>query len=243
MSRSASPKDGASLADQAYDRLRRLAITYRFRPGERLSEVELAKRLKVSRTPVREALHRLAREGLVGFVAKRGFQGRFLDAKEVFDLYELRRGLELTAVRLAVTRAEDDDLAGIEVFLERSRAVSETSDPMELVELDEGFHEQITQLSGNAELLGVLRNVNARIRFCRWIDMVDGRRATTQSEHAAILDAITARDEERALALMGDHIERRLDQIVNTIREGYARIYMGTHAGAVARNEGRDDHD
>jgi DNA-binding GntR family transcriptional regulator len=225
------PRPPANLAERAYEQLRAMAITYQFRPLERLAEADLAKRLKVSRTPIREALNRLVTEGLLVFTPNRGFQCRPLDAKEIFDLYEVRRTLETTAVRLAAERATDEELAELAAFLATSRAAPDDASVVDLVGLDEAFHERIAFMSRNAELLRILRNINARIRFCRWIDMENGRRAATQTEHAEVLEALAARDAERCTAIMNGHITRRLDQIVEVIREGYARIYMGEYAG------------
>lgn len=231
-------RSSANLSERAYEQLKAMAVTYQLRPGERLAELDLAKRLKVSRTPIREALNRLVTEGFLTFTPNRGFQCRPLDAKEIFDLYEVRRSLEATAARLAVERASDDELDDLARFLERSRGVPEKTTVMELVRLDEEFHERIAVLSRNAELLRILQNINARIRFCRWIDMENGRRSATQSEHAGVLSALKARDERKCADAMNSHISRRLDQIVDVIREGYARIYMGEYVAppAPARN-------
>ena len=93
------------LSQRAYGRLREMAINYRFRPGERLNEGALAKDLQLSRTPLREAMHRLVSEGLLHLVSGRGFFARPLDVKEVCDLYEARLALETAIVRLACSRA------------------------------------------------------------------------------------------------------------------------------------------
>jgi DNA-binding GntR family transcriptional regulator len=232
-------KASANLSERAYEQLKAMAITYQLRPGERLAELDLAKRLKVSRTPIREALNRLVTEGFLTFTPNRGFQCRPLDAKEIFDLYEVRRSLEATAARLAVERASDDELDDLGRFLERSRGVPEKTTVMELVRLDEEFHERIAILSRNAELLRILQNINARIRFCRWIDMENGRRSATQSEHAGVLAALKARDQKKCAEAMNAHISRRLDQIVDVIREGYARIYMGDYAASATPAKSR----
>ena len=87
-----------------------MAMTFHFLPGERLNEAILAKELGVSRTPLREALNRLATEGFLTFSANNGFFRKSLDVKEIFDLYEFRMYLELSAVKLAVERATDEQL-------------------------------------------------------------------------------------------------------------------------------------
>src|SRR3546814_21193812 len=90
----------------------------------------------------------------------------------------------------------------------------------ELVGLDETFHEDLLTLSGNTEMLRVLQNINARIRFVRWIDMRRGNRRTTQLEHRHILEALLARDEAACAALPDKHNERRLDQLQSAFRQG-----------------------
>jgi DNA-binding GntR family transcriptional regulator len=131
-------KSSANLSERAYEQLKAMAVTYQLRPGERLAELDLAKR-------------RLVTEGFLTFTPNRGFQCRPLDAKEIFDLYEVRRSLEAASARLAVERASDDELEDLARFLERSRAVPEMTTVMELVRLDEEFHERIAVLSRNAD--------------------------------------------------------------------------------------------
>jgi DNA-binding GntR family transcriptional regulator len=81
-------------------------------------------------------------------------------------------------------------------------------------------------MSNNAEMLRVLRNVNARIRFVRWIDMDRINRSNTQAEHRAVVEGLKARDEEACVSVLEKHIDRRLDRITSAIKEGYAQIYM-----------------
>lgn len=219
-----------SIVVKVYEQLRSMAISYVFKPGERLNEVALAKQLGVSRTPLREALGRLSIEKLLRFVPGKGFFCRDLDVGEVFDLYELRKALEISAVRLAVVRASDGDIQELKAFLEQTGPDAGERPSGALVELDETFHERLMALSGNAEMLHVLRSVNARIRFVRWIDMAQADRPASQREHRAVIDAVGARDGETAVAVLEKHIDRRLDRITSAIREGYAHIYMSASA-------------
>src|SRR5579872_4149946 len=93
------------------------------------------------------------------------------------------------------------------------------------------------EMSGNAEMLRVLSNVNARIRFVRWIDMNPAQRPATQKEHRAVLDALRQKDEAEAICILERHITRRLDQITSAIRAGIAHIYMGPPADSTASEE------
>ena len=215
-----------SVVDRVYEQLKAMAVSYEFKPGERLNEGDIAKRLGVSRTPLREALNRLKTEGFLRFAPGKGFFCRELDAHEIFDLYELRKALEVSAARLAIGRAKDADIDALIAFLDRTGPDPGERSAVELVELDEAFHEGLMAMSDNAEMLRVLRNVNARIRFVRWIDMDRINRSKTQAEHRAVLMSLKARDEAACIELLEKHIDRRLDQITAAIKEGYAQIYM-----------------
>lgn len=204
-----------------------MAESFAFKPGERINEGKLASELGVSRTPLREALNRLSIEGFLQFRAGKGFFCRTLDPQEIFDLYQLRSAIEVAGVKLAVKRATTEDLARLKAFLNETGPKPENRSPAELVKFDERFHEELNQMSGNAEMLNVLKNINRRIHFVRWIHMSNQDRSETQREHMRILSAIESGDETKAVQILERHIDRRMEEITDAVREGYSRIYMG----------------
>jgi DNA-binding GntR family transcriptional regulator len=208
-----------------YDRLYDMAVSFDLKPGERLNEVELARQLGASRTPLREALNRLVSEGFLRFESGRGFFCRDFRPQDIFNLYQIREALESFAVRAACESATAEQIAGLEEFLDRTGPDEGGRGSAELVALDEEFHETLAGFTGNAEMLRMLRNVNARIRFVRWVRM-DARRGRTQQEHRAILEAVAAKDPDRASRLMLDHIDKRADEIAAAVREAHARIFL-----------------
>lgn len=211
--------------EDVLNRLRDMAIFYEFKPGEKLNEVELAQRLGVSRTPVREAMMALAYEGFLQ-PSGRSYVRRTLDVKEMKDLYELRLGLEKECCRYAIERADPTQIADLEDYLAHSRGVSPDTSVSELVALDEGFHYRLAQMSGNAELVRMIEWINRRIRFMRWISM-DGRvRESTQDQHKALLQALKDRDLPQMHALISAHISVRQDQIVASVTKGLAKIFL-----------------
>lgn len=216
--------------DKVHAELRGMAMTFRFLPGERLNEAVLAKELGVSRTPLREALNRLATEGFLTFSVNNGFFRKPLDVKEIFDLYEFRMHLELAAIRLAVERATEEQLTEIEAFLAESAREKPDRTIDELVALDEQFHEMLMKLTGNSQMLSSLRNINARIQFVRWFDMTE-RRSETQLQHAHIIAALRKRDMAESERLISKHIAHRLDQIFEKVERSYGRIFVRTHQG------------
>nr|WP_255581819.1 GntR family transcriptional regulator [Cupriavidus sp. AU9028] len=216
-----------SIVEQVYDKIKLMSVRYMFKPGERLNEGALASALGVSRTPLREALTRLTTEGLLRFSPGKGFFCRDLDAQEVFSLYEMRKIVETEALRLSIERAKDEDLDALLDFLDRTGPEPGDRSVDELVRLDETFHERLMEMSGNSEMLRVLKNINARIRFIRWIDMERCDRSRSQLEHRNILLGLKARDPEQCIPILSRHINRRYDEISSALKEGFAQIYMG----------------
>ncbi|MBP1861798.1 GntR family transcriptional regulator [Rhizobium herbae] len=217
---------GDNTVERAYAYLRDRTISFGFRPGERMNEVELAAILGMSRAPVREALNRLIVDGLVAFEPRRGFFCRKLSATEITELFGVRADLELSAVRQACAVASQSD---IEIQQARWTDVETHKPGMAidtLVEADEAFHLGIAALAGNAERLKYLRNINARIRFVRRINLEDpARRSASLGEHSLILDAISRRDADGAVALMQHHLSFSSEEVKSRIHEGLARIY------------------
>ncbi|WP_454673070.1 GntR family transcriptional regulator [Achromobacter pestifer] len=218
---------------ELYGAVKAMAVRFDFKPGERINEVELARRLNVSRTPLREVLNQLMVEGFLTRSVNRGFIARLLDAKQIHSLYEYRAVLEAGIVRAACERASDEELAGLRQFVEHSRDVPEDADATRLLDLDEAFHVRLARLSRNEEFVRALESVNARIHFVRWIDMQQGRRSHTQGEHLRIVQALEQRDVDALPGLMTTHIGRRLDQITDVIRTGFSTIYMRDQAEPV----------
>ncbi|MFZ2103254.1 MAG: GntR family transcriptional regulator [Oricola sp.] len=209
-----------------YLSLKEMTVNFGVRPGERLNEVALARELDASRTPLREALNRLAAEKLIEFRPGKGFFCRDLDAQSIYDLYELREAVECAAVRKACERASDADIAGLKEKLYANGLTYVGKTIREVTENDEVFHVGIAELSGNAEFAHQIRRINEKIRFIRWVDMA-ARVMGTKDEHRKIMKAIEDRDADAAAALMRRHIVKRMDQIVAAVKEGYSSIYVG----------------
>ena len=208
-----------------YASLKDMVVGFRIRPGERLNEVALARALDTSRTPLREALNRLISEQLIEFRPGRGFFCRDLTPTSVFELYELRTILEVAIARLAAERADAAEVAALHHTLYTDGRAFAGRSVRELTSQDETFHIGLAELAGSSELVRQLASINDRIRYIRWIDMAE-RAAHTRGEHKQIMAAVEARDADAAAALMRAHIEKRMDQVVNSVRQGYAQLYV-----------------
>jgi len=218
--------------DRAYETLRSMAIRFDFKPGERLNETALTKKLDVSRTPLREALNRLVAEGFLTFELGKGFFCRPLSPEKILELYQLRCALETEALLRTIETAPDQDINNVIAYLdEAEKSYSICTDLDVLLRMDEEFHMKLAALSGNQELLRLLANVNERIRYVRIVNLrlLRDRRETGQTAitaHRAILDAVKARDLERAVAALRGHIERRSEQTVELVRVAYSQLYV-----------------
>jgi len=211
-------------SDDIYDRLKEMAARFEFRPNERINEIELSKALSVSRTPLREVLNRLMVEGFLTRTQNKGFIGRALNPQEILDLYEFRRSVETSMVPLACERATDEEIEALKAYSKTSTKASKARDAAKMVQLDEEFHMALARMTRNPEYERVLRNVNARIHYIRWIDMRQ-RHVYTQAEHDEIVAALKKRSVPEVTRLLEQHISRRLDQIVDAVKAGYAEIY------------------
>lgn len=221
--------------EKAYEALRKMAIDFEFKPGERLNETALTKRLDVSRTPLREALNRLVAEGFLTFELGKGFFCRPLSPEKILELYQLRCALETEALIRTIEGAADQQIEAVVSYLdEAEKSYSVCSDLNELLRMDEEFHIKLAALSGNEELVRLLCNVNERIRYVRIInlrllrdrrDMPDHNH-TSMSQHRVILNAVTARDVTAATQALRRHIERRSEQTVELVRVAFSQLYV-----------------
>lgn len=219
-----SIKRSGLTATDVYRTLKEMVILFKIRPEERVNESELAAALGVSRTPLREALHRLVAENMLTMVPNRGFYGRKLVRQEVFDLYELRNALEMAAIALALERASDEAIHALRDSWTGVMVHAPQRSTLELVLEDEAFHVALAQLSGNQEMANSLEAINARIRFFRWIDLEE-RRTELYDDHLVILQALLERDAPRCAELVREHISQRMEDIVSFIQAGVVRLY------------------
>lgn len=220
-------------ADRLYERVKTMAVCFHFRPGHRVNEVELARSLGTSRTPLREALNRVASEGLLSFIPNRGFFARELQAGPVIALYEYRALVEAGAVRLACRRASNADLAALSAFAHAGpQPGDDATRALRQLQFDEAFHERIAELSGNPEILRSIRSLNERIRFIRWIGLRKGAGEGLPEGHRAILAGLERRDAAAAMAQMERHIEDRTAYLTELVRESHAEIHTGNRLAA-----------
>ena len=147
------PGRAADSVDKVYEALKALAVEYHFKPCEHVNEVELARRLGVSRTPVREALNRLAQDGFMSFLPNRGFYARDISPEGVQQLYELRAAIERAAFKLACQRGTTDEIGAAAANWQTNSEPSCTPDWSRVAQADEAFHVNIVKMSKNERMI------------------------------------------------------------------------------------------
>lgn len=218
-----------SNVDRLYIQLREMAADFAFKPNERINESTLASQLKASRTPMREALNRLAAEGFLTFQSGRGFFCRPLTPARILELYEARVAIECEGLRLACARASQAQRADLEGFLDQIEPMYHNgTNAQDMLAMDEAFHTRLIALSGNAELGAMLANLNDRIRYIRLIDLqrLQGGASNGLSAHRKILGALMAGGASAADAAMRAHITRRREEATEAVRIAYSQLYV-----------------
>ena len=193
--------------EAAYEKLKRALTEGHLAPGARLSEPELAELLGVSRTPVREALMRLAQEGLVELLPGRGARVRALTPEEVREVYEVRGALEAEAARLAATRHAPADLAALAAAQAELEALPPGAQSAQTA-ADARFHAALVAAAKNRELERLFHQLDAKLALARRFSADENQSPKTLAEHRAILKALKARDPEAAARAARAHVER-----------------------------------
>jgi DNA-binding GntR family transcriptional regulator len=205
---------GAPARDQVYLALREAIVSAELEPGRRLSENELADRLGVSRTPVREALARLRDERLVAIVPQLGTYVTLISHQGLADAAFVREALECAAIRLATQHADDAALSELQANLvaqDRARA-DEDADAFD--QLDDALHRSLCELSGHEIAWTLSRRANGHLDRVRRLSLPDpAYLGEMVDEHREVIAAVAARDADRAEQLLRHHLRMVLSSL------------------------------
>jgi DNA-binding GntR family transcriptional regulator len=204
-----------SLGRLAYERIKGDILDERLLPRQPLIEAELSAKYGMSKTPVREALSGLAREGLVEMNSFRGGRVRDFTADDAREIYELRELLEPFALRRAVPRLTDGDRWSLRALLDEAKAAAEGGARRELSRLNCAFHGSLVAQCGNGKVIEILAHLQNQVRvmsLCLWNVRANHLREAEQ--HQAILAAVEAGDADRAAELLGKHISEFRERYV-----------------------------
>lgn len=222
----AAPRRAASAAATIYRNLRAEIIALRRLPGEALAEKEIAQRYGVSRTPVREAVLRLADEGLIEIFPQSGTFVARIPLSDLPEAIAIRRTLEVATTRNAAALASRSQIATLRANLELQREKEAIRDYDGFHVADEAFHALLAEAAGHPGFWTVTLQVKVHIdRYRRLTLPARGRMAHIIEEHTAIVDAIEARNEETAVSALNHHLDD-LERTIDEVRSTYPQYFV-----------------
>lgn len=207
------------LRDIVFNTLRKAILKGELAPGERLMEKQLAEKMGVSRTPIREAIRKLELEGLVIMVPRKGAEVAMITEQDIKDVLEVRASLESLAVRLACTKMAKEDINDLLKVNKAFTDAAREKDVETVIQKDVEFHDVIYHATGNEKLIQIINNLREqiyrfRVEYIRQMDDFSG----LVNEHEEIVNAIVERDSDVAKDIAIKHIENQEKAVIKSIR-------------------------
>ena len=208
------------LRDVVFNTLRQAILRGELKPGERLMEIQLANKLGVSRTPIREAIRKLELEGLVLMIPRKGAEVAEITEKNMLDVLEVRRALEELAVKLACERITEEEIQELKDAADAFQKILSEKDITKIAEADEAFHDVIFKSTGNDRLIQLLNSLREQMYRYR-LEYLKREEYHPQllEEHQQIIDRITRKDQSEAAELIDRHIGNQEDVMLENIRQ------------------------
>ena len=209
-----------SLEEMVYLRLEEEILSGELPRGKSLGEIALAKRLGVSRTPIRVALHRLWEDGLVEIQPNKGATVLGINVNDLIDIYKIRERLEGLASSLAAVRISDEGLERLSSLVETAERDIEKNDTEHIKDMDTVFHSIIYEASGSRFLSRTLSELHKKIKAYRKRSLgVPGRLEKSAREHREIFEAIKVGNAEEADRLTSLHVQRALENMLSAVEK------------------------
>jgi DNA-binding GntR family transcriptional regulator len=216
------------LRDVVFNALRKAILTGDLKPGERLMEKQLAEKMGVSRTPIREAIRKLELEGFVVMVPRKGAQVADITEKDIQDVLEVRGSLEALAVKLASEKMGKEQLEQLKEAMKSFTEASKEQDIDQMIEKDVEFHDIIFGATQNEKLIQIINNLREQIHRYRgaYLKSFDNV-SKIGKEHQQIVDAIENKDMEKAEKIAMTHIKNQEKAVIEYIRREQAKNPSG----------------
>ena len=204
----------------AYETLKHAIVTGEIPAGSRIVETEYAERMHISRTPLREALRKLERDGLVEYVLRRGVIVRAFTIADVEEIYTIRNALEMLTLPAIIQNATEEDIRHMSALLAEMDPFDETGDIPALSPRARAFHSYLTRISKMNRILRVIEGQDEYItRFSAVSIAKENRRHAAHQEHHRLVDYVESRDLESFERLMRKHIERSKQTCLMALEE------------------------
>ncbi len=207
------------LRDVVFNTLRQAILRGELKPGERLMEIQLANKLGVSRTPIREAIRKLELEGLVLMIPRKGAEVADITEKSLMDVLEVRKDLEELSVRLTCDRITKEEIGELKAAAENFKETLNSTDITEIAEADVRFHDVIYAATKNQKLIQLLNNLHEQMYRYR-IEYLKNEEVYPKllSEHEEIISRISMGKQEEAVRIVCEHIDNQVNAVMDIIR-------------------------
>jgi DNA-binding GntR family transcriptional regulator len=207
-------KDSPSLDKLAYEKIKEAILTFQFLPNAALVEGELASQLGISKTPVRDALMRLEKEGLVTRIPYKGTYVSDINNQDMANIFTIRIVLEGLAIHLATELLTEDDFQQMQKLIADHAEALKKGDVRGVSRINTEFHNIIVNCCSNPRLQQMLHNLDDHLKRYRLLSISQGTRTEKSvPEHQAILDAVRARDPKRAEEAMQIHLTSAMQDL------------------------------
>ena len=212
--------DYKPLREVIFNTLREAIIVGELKPGERLMEVQLAEKMGVSRTPVREAIRKLELEGLVEMIPRKGAHVAEVSVKDIMDVLEVRASLDGLATELAASRITEEEIKELRHIYTQFSNYVEKENLQGTVKKDVEFHDIIYRSSRNEKLIQIANNLREQVQRFRVI-YLKGFSSPKEivKEHAEIIEAIASKNAESARILAQNHIKKQEESIIKALKK------------------------
>lgn len=212
--------DSLPLRDVVFKTLRKAILKGELKPGTRLMEIQLANKLGVSRTPVREAIRKLELEGLVLVIPRRGAEVAGITRKELMDVLEVRAALEELAAELACERMTKERMAELRQAAEVFVKMTEQTEVMNIAEADVAFHDVIYASTGNQRLINLLNKLRLQMYRFR-VEYLKERAVYPKliEEHEKMIKAIAEKDKATAKTMIKEHIDNQIMTVSDILQK------------------------
>lgn len=213
------------LRELVYEQLKHQILIGKITPGTRMMEVELADEMGVSRTPVREAIRKLEKEGLVTIEPRRGAYASEISVKDLVDVLEVRENLEGFAAALAAARMNESEINELNQITKGYSEAIQNNQTEEMIHFDELFHRHIVECSGNKTLIQLSKTVQEltlRFRYLYYDDF--SRYENMPTEHKEIIDAIKSGDEVMARNVADKHVKKLKDFVLSEGKDAFSYL-------------------
>lgn len=207
------------IREMIYESIRQAIFDGELKPGDRLVEKDLAEKMRVSRTPIREALRKLETEGLIKHVPRKGVVVKGFSPEDIIEIYSIRQALEALAITYTIKNITETEIKKLKVLIEEMAALTEEDETEDLFNTSQEFNDILMKSCKMPRLINLINTYKEYLKRFRMITMSrKERKISALKDHREILQAVIDRDAARAKRLVEEHLQKALESYLKTFK-------------------------